>query len=43
MNGMTLIIGTIERLEAKRDAGTITMSEEATMIKLIEKVEKLIS
>lgn len=40
---MQNLINKIEKLEAKRDNGTITMTEEAVMIKLIELVEGLLN
>ena len=39
---MNALINTIEKLEAKQDNGTITMTEEAILIKLIEIVESKI-
>ena len=40
---MTTLISTIANLEAKQDNGTITMTEEAILCKLIEMVENLIN
>ena len=39
---MKALINTIERLEAKRDNGTITMDEETILCRLIERVEELL-
>ena len=38
---MNTLINTIARLEAKQDNGTITMTEEVILSKLIELVETL--
>lgn len=38
-NIMKALINTIENLELKRDLGTITMTEETILCRLIEQVE----
>ena len=43
MKAINTIIGTIGRLEDKRDNGTITMDEETQLIKLIERTESLLN
>jgi len=35
----TLLINTIATLESKRDNGTITMTEETILMRLVEQVE----
>jgi len=40
---MQALINTIETLENKREAGTITMEQEAILIDLIARVEKMLS
>ena len=42
MKAINILISQIEKLEAKRDAGTMTMDEETLFCRLIEKVEILI-
>ena len=42
MKAINILISQIEKLEAKRDAGTMTMDEETLLCRLIEKVEILI-
>ena len=39
---MKNLLNKIENLEDKRDNGTITMSEEAQLCRLIEMVEKVL-